>query len=173
MWFQIHPSIKIIHQDARRFLQNQPRDPLFDIVVRDAFHDISVPAHLVTEEFAGEVAARLSKHGVYILTIIDSRREPAFLLAHVRTLSKFFPAVEVWSDIAQASSGERLTYLLVASRAPLPITRMTSSRFPNRVWVRRMLDDIAGRLGPADVPILTDDFAPVDRLLRDVSAFGN
>ena len=173
MWFQIHPSIEIIHQDARRFLQNQPRKQLFDVVVGDAFHDISVPAHLVTKEFAGEVAARLSKHGVYILTIIDSRREPAFLLAQVRTLSKFFPAVEVWSDIAQASSGERLTYLLVASRAPLPISRMTSSRFPNRVWVRQILNDLAGRLGPADVPILTDDFAPVARLLRNVSAFGD
>jgi len=173
MWFKPHPSIKIIHQDARRILQNQPRTPLFEVIVGDAFHDISVPAHLVTAEFAGEVAARLSKHGVYILTIIDRHREPAFLLAQVRTLSKFFLAVEVWSDIAQASSGERLTYLLVASRAPVPVARITSSRFPNRVWVRRILTDIAGRLGPADVPILTDDFAPVDRLLRDVSAFGD
>ena len=61
----------------------------------------------------------------------------------------------------------------VASRAPLPISRMTSSRFPNRVWVRQILNDLAGRLGPADVPILTDDFAPVARLLRNVSAFGD
>ena len=173
MWFKLHPSIKIIHQDARRILQRQPRAPLFDVIVGDAFHDISVPAHLVTAEFASEVSARLSKHGVYILTIIDSHREPAFLLAQVRTLSEFFPAVEVWTDVAQASSGKRLTYLLVASRAPVPVARLTSSQFPNRVWARRILTDIAGRLGPADVPILTDDFAPVDRLLRDVSAFGD
>ncbi len=173
MWFQPHPSIEIIHQDARWILQNQPREPLFDVIVGDAFHDISVPAHLVTAEFASEVAVRLSEYGVYILTIIDNRREPAFLLAQVRTLSESFPAVEVWSDVAQASSGKRLTYLLVASRTPVPVVRMTSGRFPNRVWVRRILTNIAGRLGPTDVPILTDDFAPVDRLLRDISAFGD
>ena len=173
MWFQPHPSIEIIHRDARQFLQTKPREPLFDVIIGDAFHDISVPAHLVTAEFAGEVAARLTKTGVYILTIIDNRHEPAFLLAQVRTLSKLFPAVEVWSDVSQTLSGERLTYLLVASRAPTSISKMTSSRFSNRVWIRQNLNDIAGRLSPNDVPILTDDFAPVDRLLRDVSVFGN
>ena len=40
-----------------------------------------------------------------------------------------------------------------------PVARLASSQFPNRVWARQILTDIAGRLGPADVPILTDDFA--------------
>ena len=106
-------------QDAGAPLHNLPRDPLFDVVFGNAFHDISVSDHLVTAEFADEVAGRLSKHGFYILTIIDNHREPAFLLSQVRTLSELFSAVEVWSDITQASSGKRLTCLLVVSRAPV------------------------------------------------------
>lgn len=173
MWFEPHSSVRVVHEDARRHLQRQPAADKYDVIVGDAFHDISAPSHLVTAEFARVVSARLSPHGLYILTIVDKRQEPAFLLSQVRTLSEAFSAVDVWSDAVQATSGNRLTYLVVASSEPIPVSALTSAQFPNRGWFRRRLDNIAGRLSPGDVPIMTDDFAPVDRLLGDVMSFGN
>ncbi|MEK9724971.1 MAG: fused MFS/spermidine synthase [Rhodospirillaceae bacterium] len=173
MWFAAHPSVHVVHADARRHLQSLAPAPQFDVVVGDAFHDISVPSHLVTVEFARQVAARLTPRGLYVLNIVDRRHEPAFLLSQVRTLAEAFTAVEVWSDEDQARAAKRLTYLVIASNDPVPMNQLQSDRFPDRRWFRRTLNELAGRLGPDDVPLMTDDLAPVDRLLSDVASFGN
>ena len=67
------------------------------------------------------------------------------------------------------ASGGRLTYLLAASDKPLPAASLQSTRFPGRRWVRVDPAQVAGGLGPDDVPVLTDDYAPVDRLIATVA----
>ncbi len=169
MWFEQSDTIPVVHSDARVALRNLP-DSSLDIVVGDAFHDISVPQHLVTQEFAEEIRKKLKPDGMYVLTIIDGAHEPQFLLAMLRTLFAVFDVAEIWADTAQLGSGGRSTYLMVSSNEPLPFSIIGSSSNPDRRWRRINPGEIAGSLGPEDVPILTDDYAPVDRLIGAVAA---
>jgi spermidine synthase len=43
----------------------------YDVIVTDVFHDISVPYHLVTREFAQTVRRKLTDSGIYMVNIVD------------------------------------------------------------------------------------------------------
>jgi len=169
-WLKDAPSLRIVHRDARFLLRRYHATPRFDVVVGDAFHDISVPQHLVKREFMAEVKVRLRPGGFYVMTVIDARRDPRFLMSMVRTAGAVFPAVEVWADTEQAGGAGRLTFILVASDRAGPEARLTSANFPDRKWVRLSDATIAAWRKDPSVLTLTDDFAPVDRLLRGVAA---
>jgi spermidine synthase len=169
-WLKDATSLRIVHRDARVLLQSYPAEARFDVVVGDAFHDISVPQHLVTREFMAEVHARLTPGGFYVMTVIDARENPRFLMSMARTAGAVFPAVEVWADAEQAANSDRITYILVAAGTPGTEARMGSPVFPERSWVRLSGKTVAAWRRDASVPVLTDDFAPVDRLLRGVAA---
>lgn len=171
-WLEDATSLHIAHRDARAVLRRYAAEPRFDVVVGDAFHDISVPQHLVTREFLAEVKARLKPGGFYVMTVIDARRDPRFLMSMTRTAGTVFPAVEVWADVAQAAGAGRLTYILVAANRGSDDARLDSPAFPGRRWARLSDETVAAWRDAASVPILTDDFAPVDRLLRGVAAVG-
>lgn len=163
------PALEIHHSDARALLQSLPAAPGFDVVFGDAFHDISVPAHLVTREFHAAVAARLTRRGIYVANVVDDGRRPRFLAALARTLRLGFAHVELWAEAealaAVVRAGEpRLTYVVVAGREPGGIDHLTSGRGVPRQWLRLPVDTVLAAAGPG-VPVLTDDFAPVDRLM--------
>lgn len=168
MWLARSDGLVVDHRDARVALQSLPRQPRFDVVFGDAFHDIGIPPHLVTAEFHAEIAARLKPGGFYAINVIESRQEPRFLFALVRTLWRDFKAVEIWVDGDELSAGERLTYLVVASDRPTDQPLVRASRFIPRHWVRLRDDQVRARIREAGVPDLTDDFAPVDRLMAHV-----
>ncbi|MEQ8398383.1 fused MFS/spermidine synthase [Thalassobaculum sp.] len=170
LWFDAaHPAIAIHHRDARLLLQSLPAEPTFDVVFGDAFHDISIPSHLVTREFHDEIARRLTPNGFYVANVVDSGVRPRFLSALIHTLQQDYRSVEVWAEAeavvaAVERTGERTTYIVVAGRSPGPYTRLDSRNGLQRQWLRlplKAVQDLAG----TDVPILTDDFAPVDRLM--------
>lgn len=168
MWFEPSPAISIAHADARVRLHEVP-DASLDVVIGDAFHDISVPQHLVTLEFAREIRAKLKPDGAYIMTVIDGAREPKFMLAMLKTLHEVFPVVEIWVDADQMGGGGRLTYLLSAARTPVSASVISSRQDDGRRWQRVNPGAVAGSLSPDDVPVLTDDLAPVDRLIGVVA----
>jgi spermidine synthase len=161
-------GIEIDHRDARVALQSLPRTRQFDVVFGDAFHDIGIPPHLVTAEFHAEIAARLKPGGFYAINVIEARREPRFLFALLKTLWRDFPVVELWVDGDELSQGERLTYLVLASDRPTESGMIRSTRFFPRHWLRLRDDQVRAAVGAAAVPLLTDDFAPVDRLMAHV-----
>lgn len=169
-WLKDADNLRIVHRDARVVLQRYPAEPRFDVVVGDAFHDISVPQHLVTREFMAAVRARLNPGGFFVMTVIDARENPRFLISMARTAGAAFPAVEVWADAEQATGSERITYILVASRRAGTGDHLESRKFPGRSWVRLSAREVAGWRKDRSVHVLTDDFAPVDRLLRGVAA---
>jgi len=169
MWLTADPRLQIHHGDARAVLQALPRAPAFDIVFGDAFHDISVPPHLVTREFAGEIAARLRPGGFYAVNVVDGGAQitPLFLFSVVRTLATVFTDVEIWIDRDEARS-PRLTYLVVAGDGPTPVGRIAARRGYGRTWVRWRGGELKAHLDAASALVLDDDFAPVDRLMTPV-----
>ena len=160
------PGLTIHHGDARATLQSLPRRPRFDVIFGDAFRDISIPAHLVTREFHQEVAARLTAGGFYVVNVVDGGGgRPRFLFSLIRTLKKDFASVEAWIERGEAGRPGRVTYVVLASARPTPGARLSSTRGTERTWVRWPPADLEARIARARVPLLTDDFAPVDRLM--------
>ncbi len=173
MWLDdSHAAIDIRHRDGRALLQSLPALPRFDVIFGDAFHDISVPTHLVTREFHREIRKRLRPTGIYTINVVDHGGKPLFLAALVRTLQLDFPFVEVWAgedelDFAVAGTGHRVTYNVVASGLERRLTGLTSRDGPGRSWRQWPIKEIFQRAGEGTL-ILTDDFAPVDRLMLKV-----
>lgn len=169
MWLDQSAGLRIVHRDARAFLQSTPEGPQWDVVVGDAFRDIAVPPHLVTVEFAQEIARRLKTGGAYLLTVIDQPRTPRFLFSTVKTLREVFPQVEVWVEAGQLSRSSRLTFLVLAGDQATSTNRLGANGSGiSRTWLRWPADTLWPEVAASDTPVLTDDYAPVHRLLYSV-----
>ena len=154
----------IRHGDGRIVLSSLPSDRRFDAIVADAFADVSVPPHLVTDEFHADIAAHLTPGGFYAINVVDRLREPRFATSLAHTLARRFAHVEMWLDAATVRPGEaRTTWVIVASDSETGSDRLRASDGTGRDWVRvptgRMIDAVGAPM------LLTDDHAPVARLL--------
>ena len=162
-------GIETVHADARRALRDLPPETRFDVIFGDAFHDISVPPHLVTDEFHAQIRARLAPGGVYAINVIDALRAPAFTLSLVATLERRFPHVELWIDLAEIGPDEkRTTWIVLASDRPSGAGEIRARRGLPRIWVQVPASRLASTLPEGAIITLTDDYTPVDRLLGDV-----
>ena len=157
---------RVVHSDARRVLARE-REGYYDVIVGDVFHDIAIPYHLVTEEYARLVRSRLTQDGLYVLNAVDAHPDPRLVKSIVKTLEQVFPRVQVWLESWPAQAA-RLTYVVVAGGAELP-ERHYQSRFGiNREWLE--VSEFLARTGTgyAALPVLTDNYAPVERLLSSL-----
>jgi spermidine synthase/MFS family permease len=159
------PAISIYHRDARALLQSLPVDEPFDLVFGDAFHDISIPPHLVTREFHKEIAKRLGTDGVYALNVVDAGATPLFLFSLIKTLKKDFSSVEAWVERSEIGNPSRVTFIVIASAQPTPTAALKSLRGPERSWKRWPSENLAQRIDETAPPTLSDDYAPVNRLM--------
>ncbi len=159
------PALDIRHVDARRLLADLPAEPSFDLVLGDAFHDYAIPAHLVTREFHRIILSRLSPQGAYAINVIDQSENPRFMFSLVKTMQRDFPVVEVWLDDDSRRRGGRVTFVVLGLRAASEAPSLRVTQPFRRAWLRWPQEDLDARIAAADVPILTDDFAPVDRLM--------
>jgi hypothetical protein len=97
--------------------------------------------------------------------VVDLGGDPRFLTSLVKTLGLDFAAVEVWQTLDEIDESGRVTFVVIASARPTPVSRIEARRGLWRVWARWPKAALGRRLAQADVPVLTDDFAPVDRLM--------
>jgi spermidine synthase len=159
---------RITHEDARVALQRLERDKKFHVVFGDAFHDISVPPHLVTLEFHEQIKARLLGQGFYIVNVVDAGANPRFLFSLVKTLRRTFPVVEVWQEEGQFRALGRVTYTVLATASPTSTHNISARRGFGRRWTRWPAVRLDKALRNTALPVLTDDFAPVDRLMMPI-----
>ena len=155
-------GLEILHQDARMALARQPPASL-DVIIGDVFHDVAVPYHLTTREFATLVHERLRPGGLYAMNLVDSFPDPRLLKSVVATLREVFAEVDVWMDGPPGAN--RVTFILTATDAPPLPDEVAARTGPARTWAR--VTDMLDRFGvPMDsVPVLTDDYAPVEQLI--------
>ena len=148
--------------DARIGIRSVAADTV-DLVVGDAFSDLSVPWHLTTREFVEAVDRLLRPDGVYVMNVIDEG-EQRFLKAEVATLREQFAFVAAisWPDTFE--HGSLANTVLVASHRQLDASAIAEA-VDARGEVLLTGDELTGFAGDADV--LTDDYAPVDQWLRD------
>ena len=156
-------DVRIIHSDARRVLQRL-HEQNFDVIVGDVFHDIALPFHLVTQEYAELVKSRLVPGGLYVLNVIDVYPDPRLVKSLLKTLRQVFGEVRVWID-TRALQDSRVTYVMSAGDTHRPPAKMRATRGPRREW-RDVTTSLSEQGTPlAALPVLTDDRVPVERLL--------
>jgi spermidine synthase len=149
-------------EDARLGLRAVGSDSL-DLVVGDAFGGVSVPWHLTTREAVAQVERVLEPEGLYAVNLID--HEPlAFARAEVATLATVFKHVALAArpEATRGRGGGNL--VAIASDAPLDVAAWQAGIDSRDVgW--SVVDGAVLTAWVGDVPVLTDDFAPVDQLL--------
>jgi predicted membrane-bound spermidine synthase len=161
LWLEEYPGLTIKHLDARHALRDEEKSS-HDVIIGDAFHDIGVPQHLTTEEFFSLVKNRLKPSGIYLMNVVDDGARPRLALSVHRTLSEVFPVVELWRPYGQ---GARQTFVLVAGNDPTTTDTLYSNVDPQSSWHRMEASEIAKLAELTHPLVLTDDFAPVDRLI--------
>lgn len=161
------PRHRIVHEDARLALPASAPET-FDVVFGDAFNDFSVPFHLTTREFAEAVRARLAPGGLYLVNVVDVWESGRFLSAFHATLGEVFAHTAVLA-LGPRQDGERETFLLVASDAPLPLAHLTDDQGRPLDVVRFGPEDLRALRRRTGARVLTDALAPVEALLAPVA----
>jgi predicted membrane-bound spermidine synthase len=161
-WFDPQAA-SVLHTDARRALETDRNR--YDVIIGDAFADIAVPAHLITREFFETVAARLTDDGIYLMNVIDFQDRLHALAAIVKTLRTVFPVVEVWTEQAEAEPDGRRVFIVLAGASPTATGRIRGLG-PEPYLAGRLPEDwLSNLLEQRKALLLTDDYAPIDRLL--------
>lgn len=159
------PELAVRTGDARVALARETRGAR-DLVVGDAFGGVAVPWHLTTLEVVREIRRTLTPRGIYALNLIDYPPS-RFARAEARTLARGFRHVALLAPPDSVSGRSGGNFVLLASQAPLPLEGLRE-----RIAARRSGEEVvSGRaLGRffAGAPLLTDEYAPVDQLLRPV-----
>lgn len=153
-----HPRLCIIEEDARTFL-NRNKDK-YDVILCDVFNShYAVPFHLTTKEAAHRIKASMRPGGVALINLlsaIEGDRGRLFR-AIFSTYASIFPKVMAFAvdNPHDASGWQNIIIAAFASEAEPPV--LSSDREIASMLANRLKKPIA-----QDVPVLTDDFAPVD-----------
>jgi spermidine synthase len=186
-WFGMTPDerLRVFVQDGRLYLHNTKEK--YDTILLDAYTAGGrIPFHLTTREFLEAVKARVAPDGVVLMNVISAVQGPAselfraeykvFSIVFGRDRVYVFP--KVTTDLADWDRNEPTNIMIVATTRQE--ARLSKAELLRRA--ERLAE--AGRLhrGAAlvkhiravrsrkwleavpldDVPLLTDDFAPVD-----------
>lgn len=177
-FFNVAPGdrFRVIARDGRLHLR-LASEPL-DIILTDAYLIDTLPFHMATREFFALARARLAPGGVLASNIIGALEGDGSRLfrAVYRTIRHVFPTVYVFPvDFGQHGSAAALRNIIVVATdaPPVPaheILRRAHELVSSRaVTVDRFLaaagDVYLRPIRTDDVPVLTDDFAPVDALI--------
>lgn len=168
------PRLRVFVQDGRRYITTTRET--YDIIVLDAYYADSLPFHLTTQEFFGEVKSRLNPGGVVVYNVISSLEgdDSRLFRSMYRTAGSVWSELSVFSvEIGQEHSPTvRQNIAMLATDRPLSRTELLASirgRAGGMVSVpgfASMADDLyEDTVAIADVPLLTDSYAPTDSLI--------
>jgi spermidine synthase len=159
-------QFEVVHGDARATLHRRPAGS-FDVIVTDAFHDIAIPYHLVTLEYARLARSKLAPGGLLATNVVDAFPDPKMVKSLIKTLRREFAEVDVWLDRIPQQP-QRMTYVISASDQPIAEDILESRRGMQRQWLR--INEPLFRSGtPLDrLPEFSDDFVPVERMISDL-----
>lgn len=168
------PTHRVFVKDARVFLRQHHE--MYDVIWVDVFARHLIPFHLTTQEFFGELRARLSPRGIVVINLASSGEGPDRQRAQavVTTLRTVFPQVEAFGVKGPWGGSDSRAQNLLFFAGPSAdtmrqpgflddVTRLTQQRrlpYEARHLLEARLDqDLSGGL------VLTDDYAPYDLLI--------
>ena len=160
-------GMEVRHVDARQALHGDA-PASYDVIMGDVFHDIAVPYHLITREFAALVRERLTPDGIYLMNLVDAFPDARLLKSLVKTLRGEFAEVKVWVE-SYPRAPQRLTYVISARmRGPNFGRVLENERGMPRQWFDVTEKLLAHGSPYAQAPVLSDDLVPVERLMTSL-----
>ena len=172
-------SLMIYNDDARNFLSKTEKK--YDLIILDAFSKNYIPFHLMTLEYFQLLDKKLTSDGVIISNNIGSMTgdRSDIVRAVYKTISQVFPSVYFFPT--EHNSGNLQNIMLAAMKTPTEYSKdelrqLASNNGNNNHDSTTALDDLdylehlyEAELKTSDVPLLTDQFAPVDILINPVT----
>lgn len=163
--------IASIHMDGRQFVKSAPAAS-YDLVIQDAVNDLSVPWHLMTDEYNQLIRRLLRPEGMYLLTVIDDVESGRFLASAVRTVGSAFNETDLLAPQETKALRSRSVFMISGRNHKLTpgLSEPTDSSdwwkgLPSaHVFSKPEVKQLFERWGSAS-PLLTDDYAPVDILM--------
>jgi len=152
------PRLTSIHEDGRTYINNT--DKKYDAILGDAFTSYySVPYQLATVEAVARIYDLLTENGVAIINIASAIEGPAgkFLRAELATYREYFPQVFIFPVSVPNSARSFQNIIMVAMKSDQAPNFMSTNpeyqEYLDHLWT----EEVTG-----DMPVLTDDYAPVD-----------
>lgn len=159
-----NPNLNIYHEDGRTFLNKTQKK--YDVIFGDAFSShYSLPYQLTTAEVIQKKYNILNDNGVVVLNIISAiaGKKSDFLRAEYATYKSIFPQVYLFPVKTLENEDEVQNIILVAIKSPITPTftndDLKLNSYLQHLWKKEI---------KTDLPILTDDFAPVDYYIRKI-----
>lgn len=164
--FTKNSRLKIYHEDGRTFLNRETKNiadfKKYDAILIDAFKSYSIPFHLTTVESIKMISELLSDEGVVIVNIISAieGEKGKFLRSEYHTFKSIFPQVEIYPLNLPQDGNATQNIMLVALKSQATGKILSADPKLNNFLNSRWNKEIAN-----DLPLLTDDFAPVDQYI--------
>jgi spermidine synthase len=152
------PRLRIFHEDARTFLNRG--EGVYDVIIGDAYKSLyTIPWHLTTVEAATKAYDMLNDGGCLLQNIIGSVQGDAseFLRAELATYRSVFPQVYVIAVMNPEDLTGLQSLMMVAVKSEI-ISPVEESDPELAYYIK---NDVTVLID-ADLPILTDEYAPVD-----------
>lgn len=153
-YFYYQPSDRIVNhkEDGRTYLNKNQRQ--YDIIYLDAFTSSSPPFQLTTKEFVGKLRTGLRPDGAVVTNLISRYEDGTndYLRALLATYQEEFAHVGIYSASLTEPSDGPGNFILVASN-----DFDTATKYQTAINTPALPVASGGQ-------ILTDDFAPIERL---------
>ena len=158
-YFEMPQTVSVSTYDGRAYLQ--AADGKYDVILVDAYQDITIPFQMSTVEFFTEVKARLAEGGVLAVNMnMHSDGEGSINEALTDTIASVFGCV-CTADVKNQTNRELFA-------ADFDLTAALAKHLPDveNEELSAMMETVAGVLTPREggKHILTDDKAPVEVL---------
>ena len=163
--------IRTFNTDGRWFVMNSREK--YDIIMTDAFNDLSIPYHLTTTEFVRQLDGALNDNGILMSNVIDDFKKGAFLPSYIRTLDEVFGKRNVYLFSIRPDFKNRIaTFIVVATKGNRDMSKFDAwlkEKLQGRGRSVLVTDDLMQELraNPHSL-VLTDDYAPVDNLIAPI-----
>jgi len=164
-----NPRLTIFNEDGRLYLSETSKT--YDVIILDAYAKSYVPFHLLTQEFIKLVASHLNPNGVVVSNLIGSLdgSKSNLFRAEYRTATDVLNNSAVFETIYSTSTVQNLLLAATPSRTPLSasISRINATEVSTQVSPSGGFSQhlYQGAVRTDDVPILTDNYAPVESLI--------
>lgn len=183
-YFHLEPGDRLrVHiEDGRSFIRRSQTK--YDLVILDAFTiGGQIPFHLTTREFFNEIKQTLAPDGVVLANINGTLRgrRSRIMRAEYKTLATVFDNVYLFPHLHEAERRPGGVFDLDRPRSLILISVndgvhwtkesvvAMATQLVNIARTPTFLDDanqfFESRLATDDVPLLTDDYAPVDTMV--------
>lgn len=154
------PNYKVDVNDGRAWIKTNHNK--YDVIAVDAYRQPYIPFELTTVEFFGEVYDHLNDDGVVVINVSRPPKDSRLVDALATTLSQVFPSVHLM-HLPRSSS----VTLVFGTRSPTTLADYRHNVARAGRQFGPLLARIKDRVGDVFERslVLTDDLAPVERLM--------